>query len=649
MKQIISWVSLVFIFIGFSQTTFAVPGMINFQGKLEVNGAPFSGTGFFRFAIVDDTGTTIFWANDDNEPPISEPTTDVQIDGIVNGLYNVVLGDSPQLSIPASVFDNDNIFLRIWFDDGQTGMQQLNPDQKVVSVGFSLKTQDANTLANLSSTQFLRSDQDDETSGSLFVNGNIGIGTSSPDARLHVNGDSLFSGFLFGSNLSEGYAQITSSGINIHNAEGTGGNPVRLGSAYFSPGLYRNGDLTLRTDSSGDIILITEGSGSVGIGTTNPSQTLWVRDTDNPSCIALQQGDNTEFRFAAHSSGAFTITPGSAGGNWNTFTITSDENVGIGTSNPMNKLHVAGNMQIGPSGGEGSIYGLDKLVGLNDLRFFADYTGTTELMRLTPQGNLGLGNTSPAGKLHIKTDATDYGIIRLQRASSTGEASIGYYGHTDNTNNWIAGVGSWGNTDDFVIGGGGSETVILLEQGTGDVGIGLTDPGYDLDVNGRIKATVEYVCPGADLAEKLNVHPDYQLTEEEIRTKLNDYEIDENEKHRIIANGEISLMEPGTVVVITEDGIVPCFKEDDTCLAGVISTKPALKMASDEKGQYIALAGKVPCKVIGPIKAGDILTTSSIDGYAQQTEEPNLGAVVGKALENFEGEKGVINIWIGGI
>jgi hypothetical protein len=57
----------------------------------------------------------------------------------------------------------------------------------------------------------------------------------------------------------------------------------------------------------------------------------------------------------------------------------------------------------------------------------------------------------------------------------------------------------------------------------------------------------------------------------------------------------------------------------------------------------------VPCKVTGTIKAGDLLTTSPIEGYAQKADQPLSGAIVGKALEDFEGDGGVINVWIGGV
>jgi hypothetical protein len=57
----------------------------------------------------------------------------------------------------------------------------------------------------------------------------------------------------------------------------------------------------------------------------------------------------------------------------------------------------------------------------------------------------------------------------------------------------------------------------------------------------------------------------------------------------------------------------------------------------------IALAGRVPCKVStenGPIKAGDLLTTSSTPGHAMKANEPWRGGIIGTALEDFPKDGG---------
>jgi hypothetical protein len=74
-----------------------------------------------------------------------------------------------------------------------------------------------------------------------------------------------------------------------------------------------------------------------------------------------------------------------------------------------------------------------------------------------------------------------------------------------------------------------------------------------------------------------------------------------------------------------------------TSVAGVVSTDPAYLMNSGLKGNHVAvvaLQGRVPTKVIGPVGKGDLLVTAS-NGYATACASPVVGSLVGKSLENF--------------
>jgi len=107
--------------------------------------------------------------------------------------------------------------------------------------------------------------------------------------------------------------------------------------------------------------------------------------------------------------------------------------------------------------------------------------------------------------------------------------------------------------------------------------------------------------------------------------------------------------EAGTVVVFGgEKEITVTSQENDHRVAGVISTDPAYMMNSEADGQYVALRGRVPCKVIGPVKKGDVLVTSDRPGFAKASTDPHfVGAscVVGKALQNLESpSEGVIEV-----
>jgi|694.fasta_scaffold126810_2 hypothetical protein len=108
----------------------------------------------------------------------------------------------------------------------------------------------------------------------------------------------------------------------------------------------------------------------------------------------------------------------------------------------------------------------------------------------------------------------------------------------------------------------------------------------------------------------------------------------------------------GTVVVIGgEKEITVTHTHADTAVAGVISHHPGYMMNSDagtdKTHPYVALRGRVPCKVIGPVKKGALLVTSSYPGFAEvMLSSDNHNALVGKALEDFSGLKGMIEILV---
>lgn len=109
--------------------------------------------------------------------------------------------------------------------------------------------------------------------------------------------------------------------------------------------------------------------------------------------------------------------------------------------------------------------------------------------------------------------------------------------------------------------------------------------------------------------------------------------------------------EPGTVVVFGGDAEVTASTVmNDTRLAGVVTTNPAYILNSELAGTRacLALVGRTPCKVVGRVKKGDMLTTSATPGYAVKALNPTLGAIIGKALEDKDyGEAGVIEVAVG--
>ena len=91
--------------------------------------------------------------------------------------------------------------------------------------------------------------------------------------------------------------------------------------------------------------------------------------------------------------------------------------------------------------------------------------------------------------------------------------------------------------------------------------------------------------------------------------------------------------------------------KNDHRVAGVVSEKPGYLMNSELEGDHvvaIALQGRVPVKVLGAVKAGDLIIASNVAGYGQATEDPKAGAIIGKAIKGKEDpERGIIEVVVG--
>ena len=107
---------------------------------------------------------------------------------------------------------------------------------------------------------------------------------------------------------------------------------------------------------------------------------------------------------------------------------------------------------------------------------------------------------------------------------------------------------------------------------------------------------------------------------------------------------------PGTVVVLGGAQEVTISNKDrDTAVAGIVTSNPAYLMNSALTGDHVvgvALVGRVPCQVIGPVRKGDLLV-SAPDGYAQAATSAAAGTIVGKSLVDFNGDRGIIEVVVG--
>jgi hypothetical protein len=115
-----------------------------------------------------------------------------------------------------------------------------------------------------------------------------------------------------------------------------------------------------------------------------------------------------------------------------------------------------------------------------------------------------------------------------------------------------------------------------------------------------------------------------------------------------------AIYDSGTVVEFGGDFEVTLATDETTRVAGVISTNPGFIMNNGlecavtlgEHTAVVALQGRVPCKVRGKISKGDLLVSGG-DGYARSTVDPKIGTIIGKALEDYDGTDGIIEVVVG--
>lgn len=123
------------------------PAVVAYQGEVQVSDIPYSGNGYFKFAVVNPAGDTAYWSNDGTSTEGGEPTAAVQLT-VSEGLFSVLLGDTASSgmtqALRADVFSQPDRYLRVWFSTSAGGpFSQLTPDTRIAAVPYALQAQQA--------------------------------------------------------------------------------------------------------------------------------------------------------------------------------------------------------------------------------------------------------------------------------------------------------------------------------------------------------------------------------------------------------------------------------------------------------------------------------------------------------------------------
>ena len=304
----------------------------------------------------------------------------------------------------------------------------------------------------------------------ILNTGNVGIGTTSPAEMLHIE-NSLGANIILNSNTG-----AVNNGIYM--SEGASSTPTQNGAYFYYDSSANAVKLDTGTSSLSTKLTVLRDSGNVGIGTTSPTRELEVTGAGNVY-IRVTAPTSTDSSAIELANTAETWTIRNQDTNDNALEFSSDGgtkvtmvrtgNVGIGTTSPTQLLHV-NSTTANPTG-----IGLQNSQRYYSVRsnnfslVFTDETVGSERMRITSDGNVGIGTTSPSEKLHIAGGGS--GNVRLDSGGT-------YYGTNVQA---ISSAGLKIGNDDF--------SGYAYFHNDGNVGIGTTSPGSKLAVAGEIRTS----------------------------------------------------------------------------------------------------------------------------------------------------------------
>ena len=425
------------------------------------------------------------------------------------------------------------------------------------------------------------------TGGNLATGGTVSASGNITGANLLTAGIVSVTNTITGGNLATGGTISASSNI-------TGGNLITSGLISALANIYSNATIHVLND-------IDAGG---NIAATNYTGTL-------VSVIGNITGANI-FAGIASASGNITGNYFLGNGACLTGVITSVANINNGTSN-VNISSPGGNIIVSVAN------------NYNIVTFTT--TGIITNGTISAAGNVITGNLSTVGLISLVGNIYAGNVINAGLSSVTGNITAGNL----LTNGLISASGNitsgniTANVYGTTISASGNITAGNLSVGAGNVTVGnIVNSGSN--ATGNIGSSSNYfntVFAKATSAQYADLAECY----------LGD-----------------AYYVSGTVVSFGGPAeITFCDVDQDPAVAGVVSTKPAYSMNTGLTGEHVvsvALMGRVPCEVQGPVTKGALMVAAG-NGRARAQANPAAGTIIGKALESFDGDIGTIEIVVG--